>query len=253
MILPFMDQAPLYNQLHFDGPRPGVSYTATPGSISRQILPDGRQAAAHQVPYAMCPSDTWPSTRPDSGGMAQASYTGSIGSQPTPSSSSACNPFNVFAQTFPATCPAGNVNYARSNWARCVSGMFSYYGVCLNIRDVTDGTSHTIFMGEVRPDCHSHADWGWWFSNSMGNAHASTVAPINEFNTCTAAPMKISNPACTALNNYNYSWGFKSFHAGGVHVLLVDGAVRFLSENIDHAGTYQRLGGRADGKVVGEF
>jgi prepilin-type processing-associated H-X9-DG protein len=86
----------------------------------------------------------------------------------------------------------------------------------------------------------------------MGNAHASTVAPINEFNTCTAAPKKVSNPACTALTNYNYSWGFKSFHSGGVHFLFVDGSVKFINQNIDH-WTYQRIGARADGEPVGEF
>ena len=86
----------------------------------------------------------------------------------------------------------------------------------------------------------------------MGNAHASTVCPINEFNTCTLSPKKVSNPACTNPVNYNYSWGFISFHGGGAHFVLVDGAVRFLSENIDHT-TYQRLGGRADGQPIGEF
>ena len=39
---------------------------------------------------------------------------------------------------------------------------------------------------------------------------------------------------------------------GGAHFLLVDGSVRFLSENLDHI-TYQRLGGRRDGAPVGEF
>jgi prepilin-type processing-associated H-X9-DG protein len=129
--------------------------------------------------------------------------------------------------------------------------MFSYYGVFLGMQSVTDGTSNTIFVGEVRPDCHSHPTYGWWFSNAMGNAHASTVAPINEFTTCNNSK-QISNPACVAKNNYNYSWGFKSFHTGGVQFLLVDGSVRFVSENIDHI-TYQRLGGRADGNPVGQF
>ena len=143
--------------------------------------------------------------------------------------------------------------------ARCVweeiSGMFSYWGVVLGIRDVTDGTSNTIMVGEVRPDCFTvaHRTWGWWFSNSNGNAHASTVTPINETTTCQNAPKRITNPACTDPVNYNYSWGFKSFHIGGAQFLWVDGSVRFVSQNIDHAVTFQRLGGRADGQVVGDF
>lgn len=43
----------------------------------------------------------------------------------------------------------------------------------------------------------------------------------------------------------------RSHHAGGVHVALLDGSARFVSENIDllvgHA-----LGTRAGGEVVGE-
>ena len=43
-----------------------------------------------------------------------------------------------------------------------------------------------------------------------------------------------------------------SLHTGGCHVLLGDGAVRFVSENIDTT-TRQRLHYRADGQVLGEF
>ncbi|QDT52688.1 Type II secretion system protein G precursor [Caulifigura coniformis] len=252
-ILPFMDQAPLFNQLHFDGPRPGVDYGGVKGSVTRQVLADRDEAGEKQVPYAMCPTDSWPRHVADttntpfktSANWAQSTYTGSIGSSRTPGSA-ACNPFNVYAES------ASHADYARSNRANRVSGMFSYYGVFLNIRDVTDGTTNTILMGEVRPDCHSHATYGWWFSNAMGSAHASTVTPINEFNTCRSAPKKVSNPACTALAEYNYSWGFKSMHVGGVQFLLGDGTVRFVSQNVDHT-SYQRLGGRADGQVLGEF
>jgi prepilin-type N-terminal cleavage/methylation domain-containing protein/prepilin-type processing-associated H-X9-DG protein len=44
----------------------------------------------------------------------------------------------------------------------------------------------------------------------------------------------------------------RSMHAGGVNVLLADGSTRFVGESIDWT-TYQMLGARADGQVVGEF
>lgn len=44
----------------------------------------------------------------------------------------------------------------------------------------------------------------------------------------------------------------RSRHRGGVQVTLADGSTRFISENIDLL-TWQRLGNRKDGEVVGEF
>ncbi|OYW17194.1 MAG: hypothetical protein B7Z55_13040 [Planctomycetales bacterium 12-60-4] len=43
-----------------------------------------------------------------------------------------------------------------------------------------------------------------------------------------------------------------SLHSGGCHVLLTDGAVRFLSENTD-INLLQRLSRMGDGQTVGEF
>jgi prepilin-type processing-associated H-X9-DG protein len=44
----------------------------------------------------------------------------------------------------------------------------------------------------------------------------------------------------------------RSRHAGGVNTLLCDGSVRFAGNNI-HLGTWQALGSRAGGEVIGEF
>jgi prepilin-type processing-associated H-X9-DG protein len=43
--------------------------------------------------------------------------------------------------------------------------------------------------------------------------------------------------------------GFKSLHPGGANFLLGDGAVLFLTQNIDH-NNYQALGGKSDGKAA---
>ena len=44
----------------------------------------------------------------------------------------------------------------------------------------------------------------------------------------------------------------RSYHTGIVNALLMDGSVRSITSNIDLA-TWQRLGARGDGQVVGEF
>lgn len=48
-------------------------------------------------------------------------------------------------------------------------------------------------------------------------------------------------------------WGDPgSTHTGGMHALLGDGAVRFISENID-SNTRKDLANIADGNPLGEF
>jgi prepilin-type processing-associated H-X9-DG protein len=43
-----------------------------------------------------------------------------------------------------------------------------------------------------------------------------------------------------------------SWHTGGAQVLLVDGSVKFTSENIDH-GTWVGAGTKGDGETLGEW
>ena len=265
-IFPFMDQAPLYNQLNFSA---GWVTGNTPNGTGLQaawdtIIAGGQRARQFQVPYALCPSDG--TTRDPN--WAVGNYSGSLGSQITTSNGGApCEPFNVFAEFIPqpgAATTNWNAGHGNSADARRISGMFSRAGAGVGINGVGDGTSNTIFVGEILPSCHDHKSY-WWNSNGMGNAHASTVVPINNMTTCEETvrnPGLASHPQCapqafggnltTSQQKWNFSWGFRSRHVGGAHFLLVDGSVRFLSQNLDH-GTYQRLGGRRDGGTIGEF
>lgn len=234
-LLPYIDQAPLYNQIDFNL-----------ADATAQVLPGGQRVGAMVIPAAVCPSD---GSGPNPlNGWGQASYDGSMGSQGNNSvDQTNCNVYQGFAQ-FVTPNNADTMNSAQ------VSGMGCRQAASINIASVTDGTSNTIHMGEVLPSCNDHSSGGMWHQNGMGNFHSSTIVPINDFTTCSwATGGQVRWPNCRNPNNWNISWGFRSRHVGGAHFLLVDGTVRFLSENIDHAGTYQRLGGRADGKVVGDF
>lgn len=227
-ILPFIDQAPLYNRLNFTGV-PTVPY---------QTMPNGQEIRSQTVPYAMCPSDDSP---PLVGGWAQTSYTGSQGSQGNVSNGGTCQPFQVYALKL-------NPNNGDTLVTSDVSGMMNRWGATFRIRDCTDGMSNTLHVGEIMSRCHDHTG-GFWLMNGMGNAHASTIVPINTYNTC-----DFSDPALPCRNPqlWNYSWGFRSRHVGGAHFLFGDGGVRFLSQNLDHQ-TFQYLGGKADGQVLGQF
>lgn len=126
------------------------------------------------------------------------------------------------------------------------SGPFSRHGQQIPLRRITDGLSHTIFFGEIRPDCSWHASSGWVYSND-GNGMFTTVIPLN-FDTCADEASSVDN--CLKNCNFNSEFGFKGVHPGGVMFLFGDGSVHFLPEDIDHAQVFQALGDRADGQPV---
>jgi len=120
------------------------------------------------------------------------------------------------------------------------AGPFSRLGSECEVRQITDGMSHTIFFGETLPACSSHGLNGWAKTNN-GNGYCSTLIPIN-YDTCNANDVDPCHRPC----NWNTEVGFRSSHSGGAFFLMGDGAVRFLQDNIDFQ-TYQYLGAKSDG------
>jgi prepilin-type N-terminal cleavage/methylation domain-containing protein len=239
-ILPYTEQAGLYAAMTTWGD------TVAPYDVD-QIL-NGKELRKHAVPYSKCPSDA--SESPD-GNWAQASYGGNMGSNWNPSAGgAACEPYSTPGVHY--RIPGGQVGHGNTTERKNLSGMFGrVLNQVIRFRDVTDGTTNTLMVGEILPACHDHGG-GWWHFNGMANAHSGTSVPLNTMNTC-LAPYKPQNPqfpACT--NRNNLSWGFRSSHTGGAQFVLGDGSVRFVSENIDYQ-TYQDLGVRNDGNVPGEY
>jgi len=115
------------------------------------------------------------------------------------------------------------------------------------MRDITDGTSNTLMVGEAAwnlPDylftsgpCAGQVRWGfsYWSSPYPLATAFTTMAPFNP-----------RRGGAAVLSR------FRSEHIGGSQFALVDGSVKFVSENIsqmilDAAGT------RAGGEVLNEF
>lgn len=105
------------------------------------------------------------------------------------------------------------------------------------LKNVTDGLSNTLFIGEALPGRCSHSAW-WWFNHTT----ATCSIPLNYYE---------KNKAIDRTdwpNNYS----FASKHTGGAHFTMGDGAVRFVSENID-INLYRNLASIDGGETVGEF
>lgn len=227
-ILPFMDQAPQYNKYNMS-----LKARSANASSSNSVL----QA---KIPSLRCPSQS---------GVDRYLLT---------------QDFNVFSKiTYAASVGGGSTLTIGdfNNSAR--RGFFSAIAQDgAQIRDVTDGASNSIMLGEIVVGISSGDDkgaWGWCtgalFSgrNSNGiltpNTKVYDRTPYASNNTLDKNFNRRNNPDDT---NDGSGQAARSFHVGGVHVTMGDGAVRFISENINQA-TYLNLLSIADGNVIGEF
>lgn len=226
-LMPYLDQAPLYNRVPW-----GID-------VDAWLFNTANNVRKHTVPSLLCPSDTI-LVNVD---RAHTNYMMSMGAQRMSDRGGWCGnvyPGNVFGH--------GSIGHGSTSDPSRISGMFSRFCWAAKIRDVTDGTSQTIMMMESRPNCNDHLAGGWFHGNS--NFAAATTAPIN-FLTCRNEPGYVPN-SCNDWSNWQTSMGAKSRHEGGAFFLLADGSVHFISETIDYM-TYQRLGDRYDGEPIGEF
>jgi prepilin-type N-terminal cleavage/methylation domain-containing protein/prepilin-type processing-associated H-X9-DG protein len=220
-LLPFVEQKNLFDLFNFNQATDNQTYPGTTRLLASTI-----------VKSYVCPTDNNKDLRNN---LSIANYSASVGST---------------GRNDNAACPCPRWN----NWAsfqempvRAVtnpshfSGSFTRYPVSTRFADMSDGLSQTIFFGEVRRDCSVHVQNGWVRSNNSQGL-ACTVIPLN-VDTCKDS----SADGCQRPCNWSLELGFKSLHPNGVMFLFGDGAVRFLSNNIDHRN-YQYLGGKADGQ-----
>src|SRR5690606_31174603 len=114
-------------------------------------------------------------------------------------------------------------------------------------RDVTDGLSNTAMVGETRKGCCLNGSNAEWYSRGWVQVGLSFEHnPPNRFE---RLPHNPPNASMDILGDWTNTG---SFHEGGCHVLLGDGAVRFLSENLAYSlrSNLDRIG---DGNVLGEW
>jgi prepilin-type N-terminal cleavage/methylation domain-containing protein len=255
-ILPMMEQTGLYtwwDQLNF-------------GNNERDRLPDGTYGASftgnwfhkQTFPGLTCPSNTgsqWNESHSaaSNGRYSRGDYYACAGRRGYPGYN-ATRPslWNPFGPGTDVVRPAGSANSASTGRA---DGMFNR-NVAYNFRDVTDGTSNTILYGErsftdrefdlcgpsTGTTTTKIGNWGWWSFGAEGNVFLGTGVPINYvIRNCTdfTDPLRYDD----RIN------AMGSLHTGGCQVALVDGSVRFLSENLSSI-VFNSMGTRGGGEVV---
>lgn len=265
-ILPQTDGATLFNTLGIG--TTNIAQIAAGGNLVQQ------RALTTALPNFLCPSDTAPSlntSRPTSltlNGAANASLA-------TSSYIASNNAYIVM----PAGINAGLTSNFSSN--QPTVGYVGPFAINSNtgFRDFTDGLSNTILVGErawkVGSASALTSASGLALATTGQNTNSGTAPPITALYTDTLAGLTnkinyVNNSATPIINDVS---SFSSFHTGGAHFLMGDGAVRFISENIafatppnyaSYAGgtvngpipagnTFAQLIAIRDGTVLGEF
>lgn len=245
MLLPYIDQAPMYNTLNFNLPMGKWNYNSTALTTMPAV---NIAASTTRMAAFLCPSDNGTEYQGD-----DPTY---YGAQTAGQTYKTCYAFSVTyghpATYASATAPQG----LWTSEAKTTKNMFGFESKC-NMRDITDGTSNTVAMGETTLDSYNGPGQPWAITQHVGGASiqfsSGGTSGNNRINDWYAPASWASWTSVKGTPGTLISWGSPgSIHTGGMQVLMGDGAVRFLSENLESI-TRQRLGYIADGSPLGEF
>ena len=233
-ILPFVEHQADYDQLDLDLPSNAAVNLAVLG---------GPVGGMGRWSFQACPSN--PLSR------QLGNYNGFGGRQEQGASYMPCGGPRSYGNYNTTDCgAAGLPDYCgQSAIVDKKSGMFaignSSWRHFTRVRDITDGLSKTIAMGEVRPENNMY--FGMWAIQAHAFATSYRINSTLRQITDTAAIPTDGFP-----KDLQYNGGMGSAHPGGAHVVMADGSVHFLNETINFE-TFNYLGNRQDGRVAGDF
>jgi len=244
MIAPMMEQAAAYDVLNVNGRHAGQALNGGANNW-------GATQVVFQtpVPAFRCPSDAGPDN--DTGLRRPFSDSGTRR--------------RVAVMNYIAVNRGANSNVVRAKKNQS-NGVF-YVDSKVRIRDITDGLSNTLLVGErawdrtiVDPStgqtrtANNRAGTLWVTrSSDTGNNQCNACGYTDSLGVTYDGvnSNNLFNTSGTFQNNRGRS-SFSSLHSGGAQFVLGDGSVRFISENLA-TSTLNRLGNKSDGNVIGEF
>jgi prepilin-type N-terminal cleavage/methylation domain-containing protein/prepilin-type processing-associated H-X9-DG protein len=232
--LPFLEQANLYSGFHF-------------GTYTRDTEEEGRVI----VPAIQCPSDPGigsggrlvPNGEDARSGYwwdvegAYTNYKGCNGAMWNGAPYQRSDLTGRYGSATPRDLEWGNGVFPRNRANVAATRGALWVGTA--IRDITDGTTNTIAIGESLPEWTD--DTAWCDDNG-------TIAT-------TAIPMNLYKTVATRVGfarDWRRSYGFASRHTGGAQFGMCDGSVRFVSDSISLTN-YYALGTISTGEVIGDF
>jgi prepilin-type N-terminal cleavage/methylation domain-containing protein/prepilin-type processing-associated H-X9-DG protein len=270
-MLPYLDQAPMFNQISAGDP------SATPPIAPGGPRGDQSWVVWNQSPPMMkCPSDAGASS------VSSHSYCFSHGDQ-VENINNAIRTRGLFGRAY--YTPIRDITDGTSNTialsellSNVPTGAGPDVGFTANANQIEIGLAYANNIAGVIANpaaCRTVANGRYYASGTnvrgrRGIKWTDGPTALIAFNTV----LPPNAPACADGGNWgdqnNIVLPPQSRHTGGVHCLMCDGAVRFISDNIDTwntaaqqavgpgggqsmYGTWGRLGSIAGGEAVGEF
>ena len=210
-LLPFIEQAPLFNQ---------YSYQFRASASSPYGIPVAPQSASNDAVAAqvvsiyVCPSDVSPPPINTQQPGNSAYFYEMVGARRS----------NYLFST-------GAYTDYDNDWSSTSAryrGAFGNNGA-IAVARVKDGTSNTIAIGESVQQHHNGSTifgpyWGTGTHTAVhGRGYYNTFTPNYPYGSCA----DISTELCT------YAWGFSSFHTGITNFVFLDGSTRSIRDGID--------------------
>lgn len=241
-ILPYIDQAPVFNKLNFELGSWFSGYASRTANNGNAIL------IGLTMPVYMCPSsnvdpfiNTASPQYDNPGRLLAMHYVGIAGAYDDP------------ANRGSAACNTGNYGIVCANGVMRPSQL-------TKMSNVIDGSSNTIVVSEQSGMVGNFAisanyGGGWngvsqtYAASSMTNLTTYFYAGIT---TVRFAPNTKTTTSTASDHPYMTNTILNSLHTGGIHTLMGDGAVRFVSDNVNMV-TFRGACSMDDGQVLGEF
>ncbi len=227
--LPYIDQTSVYAQLA------PLMASGTPVGGDNEIYRAPEALRRMKIPTFMCPTDV------NSGSLIGPSHAdGFKGSYVMCSGSTTLGTYGS----------AGHVGPQ--------DGMF-FFQSSTRMRDVADGTSNTLMGSEglSRGPGLEYGGagqyWNGYWGGPLFNASQTPNTTVAErIHTCLSTTYRAA--PCVTVGGTGTDAGVfaRSMHVGGVNVLVADGAIKFVTENIDLA-LWKGLATRSNSERVGDF
>jgi prepilin-type N-terminal cleavage/methylation domain-containing protein len=240
LLLPYLDQQPLYALYDFNCGTGGC------GDVAMNPQPQTQFLRQSNLAVFRCPSGFELSINPREGHLDASNGGVTFGSSYCFNSGRkwSTSPTAYFGRSLASRDPARVGPFAGNSSTR--------------LRDIRDGTSNTILVGEAEQDdrgtnpaacCGGNTEvnlrrHAFWMEADHHVMRSTEFPPFQSIGQCVSVLKPLFWMECTYV--------FGGPHEGVVHVSLCDGSVRTISENVDNM-LWRCLGPMADGQVIGEF